>query len=48
LVASRRREDVDRQYRDASARVPESDAELADAHRLAVDAIHDESWERWW
>jgi Arc/MetJ-type ribon-helix-helix transcriptional regulator len=45
---ARRREDVDRQYRDAGARVPETDAELSDACRLAVDAIHDEPWERWW
>jgi len=48
MVAARRREDLDRRYRDAVARVPERDAELSDAHRLAVDAIHDEPWERWW
>jgi len=48
MVAARRREDVDRQYRDAGARVPETDAELSEACRLAVDAIHDEPWERWW
>jgi len=48
MVAARRREDVDREYRNASAQVPESDVELAEAHRLAVDAIHDEPWERWW
>jgi len=48
MVASRRREDVDRQYRDADARLPETDAELSDAQRLAVGAIHDEPWERWW
>ncbi len=48
VVTARRRDDVDQQYRDASARVPETDAELSDANRLAVDAIHDEPWERWW
>lgn len=35
IVAARRREEVDRSYRDAFARVPETAAEIADATRLA-------------
>jgi Arc/MetJ-type ribon-helix-helix transcriptional regulator len=48
MVAARRREEVDRRYRDAITRVPETGEEIAEARRLAVEAIHDEPWERWW
>jgi Arc/MetJ-type ribon-helix-helix transcriptional regulator len=48
LVADTRRRELDRRYADAMARVAETDAELAEATRLAVDAIHDEPWTRWW
>jgi hypothetical protein len=39
---------VDKRFGDAMARHPETDEEIAEATRLAVDAIHDEPWERWW
>lgn len=48
MVAGRQRAAVDARYAESAALVPESDAELADASRLAIDAIHDEPWERWW
>jgi len=48
MVATHRRQELDRRYRDAVAVVPDTGGELADATRLAVDAIHDEPWERWW
>lgn len=48
LVSAHRRRETDRRYREAVARYPESPEELAEARRLAVDAIHDEPWERWW
>ncbi len=48
MVAAQRRQELDRHYRDAFARLPETEAEIAEATRLAVDAIHDEPWERWW
>ncbi len=49
MVATRRREEIDRrQYREPGAAAPETREELADATRLAVDAIDDEPWERWW
>ncbi len=35
-------EAIDRSYRDGYARVPETDAELADAHRLALASIDEE------
>jgi Arc/MetJ-type ribon-helix-helix transcriptional regulator len=47
VIAQRRRQDV-AQYRDAFAEYPETDGEVADATRLALEAIHDEPWERWW
>jgi Arc/MetJ-type ribon-helix-helix transcriptional regulator len=46
MVASGRRQEIDRQYREAGAVAPETPEELADATRLAVDAIDDEPWER--
>ncbi len=48
MVTVRRREELDRRYRDAMARMPESEEEIAEATRLAVESIHDEPWERWW
>lgn len=48
VINARRREELDRRYRDAAAQLPESREEIADATRLAVEAIHDEPWERWW
>lgn len=48
MVAERRRQDLDRRYREAMARLPETEEEMDDATRSAVDAIHEEPWERWW
>lgn len=48
MVADRRRQELDRGYRDAMSRLPETEEEMAEATRSAVDAIHEEPWERWW
>ena len=48
MVADRRRQELDRRYRDAMSRLPETEEEMAEATRSAVDAIHEEPWERWW
>lgn len=48
MVAAKRREEVDRRYEAAMSRFPETDEEMAEATRLAVDSIHEEPWERWW
>lgn len=48
MVSSLHRRDLDQRYRDAFASLPETDDELADARRLAADAIRDEPWEPWW
>jgi Arc/MetJ-type ribon-helix-helix transcriptional regulator len=45
IVAGRRRQELERRYAEAP---PETDQELAEATRLAVESIHDEPWERWW
>ncbi len=47
-VASRRRQGLDRLYREASVRAPETPEEIAEARRLAIDAIGEEPWEQWW
>ena len=47
-ISAERRQDVDRAFEEAYATTPESDDELADARRLAIDAIDEEPWEPWW
>lgn len=47
-VRSHRSGEVDRSYRDSFGTLPETDQEIADATRLAAEAINDEPWERWW
>lgn len=48
VVIQLQRQDVARRYRDAFAKHPETSDELAEASRLALEAIYDEPWERWW
>ncbi len=48
IVAVHARQEVDARYRDAAARHPETVEEIADARRLAEEAIAEEPWERWW
>lgn len=48
VLAAREHEQLRARYREALARHPETPHELADAHRLAVESIEDEPWERWW
>ncbi len=48
IVEAHRSAAVDQSYRDAMRRLPETDEEMAEAARLATDAICDEPWERWW
>lgn len=48
MVTARRRQELDRRYRDAIVARPETSEEIAEAARLAMEAIHDEPWERWW
>jgi hypothetical protein len=45
ILAARYRRQLARRYAKA---LPETDAELADATRLAVESIRDEPWDRWW
>ena len=44
MVGSYRRQDLDQRYRDAITRFPETDEEIGEATRLAVNAIRDEQW----
>lgn len=48
IVGAHRSQELGRLYRDAIASLPETEEEIAEATRLAVDAINDEPWERWW
>jgi Arc/MetJ-type ribon-helix-helix transcriptional regulator len=48
LVRQGERERIDRAFVEGFRRRPDTAAELADATRLAVEAVNDEPWERWW
>lgn len=48
MVAGQRREEIARRYRDAATRLPESKNEIDEAMELAINAIDEEPWERWW
>ena len=48
MVGSYRSQELVERYQDALARFPETDEEIAEATRLAIDAIRAEQWERWW
>jgi Arc/MetJ-type ribon-helix-helix transcriptional regulator len=48
LVASERKREIDKQYREAYPRSPETKSELAEAARIGTQSIHEEPWERWW
>jgi len=49
LMIERSRADlVDRSFVEGFTRQPERAEELDDARRLAIEAIHDEPWKKWW
>lgn len=48
VVRAGQRHAVDVAYQAGYATRPESAAELAEAERLALAAIRDEPWDRWW
>jgi Arc/MetJ-type ribon-helix-helix transcriptional regulator len=43
-----RAERIDRAFTDGFRRMPERPEELREARRLAIEAIDDEPWEKWW
>ncbi len=48
LVRQSHREQIDEAFVEGFRRHPEGESEVADAHRMAVESIEDEPWERWW
>ncbi len=48
IVAGRRRDALAEVYANGYRQIPESESELAEAKRLATQAIDDEPWEKWW
>jgi Arc/MetJ-type ribon-helix-helix transcriptional regulator len=48
LMRGEARRRIDDAFAEGFRRMPDREDELADATRLALDAIHDEPWERWW
>ncbi len=48
IIATREHEQVRERYRKAMERHPETSHEIADARRLATEAIEEEPWQRWW
>lgn len=48
MVDRQRRSRIDREFAEGFRRSPDTAQELADATRLAVGAIDDEPWVKWW
>lgn len=48
IVMGQRREALEEAYANGYRQVPESESELAEAERLARQAIEDEPWPKWW
>lgn len=48
LLRESRSRRIDEAFRQGFQRRPDRPEEVADATRLAIDAIHDEPWEPWW
>ena len=48
IVSGQRRQALDEAYVNGYRQVPESESELAEAKRLATQAIDDEPWDKWW
>lgn len=48
LLGAEERRRVDAAFADGFGRAPDDGPELAEATRLALEAINEEPWERWW
>lgn len=48
IVSGQRRDAIEEAYANGYRKVPETESELAEARRLATQAIENEPWERWW
>ena len=48
VLNAHKRRAIDRAFRDGFARNAETDEEVRDAGLLAVEAINEEPWEKWW
>ena len=48
LVGAEERHRIDAAFADGFQRIPDDGLELEEATRLAVEAIGEEPWERWW
>jgi Arc/MetJ-type ribon-helix-helix transcriptional regulator len=48
LLGTEERRRVDAAFAEGFRRVPDDGPELAEATRLALEAISEEPWERWW
>ena len=48
IISGQRRDALAEAYANGYRNVPESEGEMAEATRLATQAIDDEPWEKWW
>jgi len=48
LTRAEREAAIDRAFVDGAGKHPDSERDLADAQRLAIESIEDEPWEPWW
>ena len=48
IIHQARADQIDRAFAEGFRRYPERPEELREAQRLAIEAIEDEPWEKWW
>jgi Arc/MetJ-type ribon-helix-helix transcriptional regulator len=48
VVAAHESRAIDRAYEEGYRATPETEAEIRQATRLAIESISDEPWEKWW
>jgi len=48
ILAAHKSRAIDEAYRKGYERSPETEAELKQAERLAIESIEEEPWEKWW
>ena len=48
IIARQHRDALEQAYAEGYRRLPDSTAELAEARRLAEQAIDEEPWDKWW
>lgn len=48
ILQARASQVIDRAYEEGYGKFPETDEEMREATRLAIESINEEPWQKWW